>query len=328
MITGENGILQKATEAKEQTGIGQEKEIVALAYNSALAKKINNGDSTAVTAGDLNAELVDQGASAEDGDNQIIVTFENEHKYSIDSKSNIEQYTPPTFPLAEDILITNSSASVDSEKSPYVNYIDKNGNTILCRVLYDSTSTSTDGRIEIISANSLTSLFFGYDDEKASISELAYTGSKLDENSKKAIASYNRAITTLNEKAEEYLDVNGIADRARCVGSSPKNPTDIFGMYSNSVSYYSSYKLNNLYKNTDNSYVADFGQMNALDLREIGENYWLASRYVYVSSDNRNDYLRIRYVYKGMSSISVANVIHLWPRSGTGDPINTAEIRL
>ena len=48
MITGNNGILQRTTEAKEQTIIGQEKEIIALAYNSALAKKVSNGDSTAV----------------------------------------------------------------------------------------------------------------------------------------------------------------------------------------------------------------------------------------------------------------------------------------
>ena len=40
MLSGDNSILQKATDAKTQTGIGQEKEIVALAYNSALAKKL------------------------------------------------------------------------------------------------------------------------------------------------------------------------------------------------------------------------------------------------------------------------------------------------
>ena len=33
MLSGENGILQKATEAKTLTEIGQEKDIVALAYN-------------------------------------------------------------------------------------------------------------------------------------------------------------------------------------------------------------------------------------------------------------------------------------------------------
>ena len=93
MLSGDNGILQKVTAAKEQTGIGQEKEIVTLAYNSALTKKISNNASTPVSASDLNTELANQGASA-DGNNPIIVTFENQHKYSIDNMGNIAKYTP------------------------------------------------------------------------------------------------------------------------------------------------------------------------------------------------------------------------------------------
>ena len=38
-LTGENGILTRATEAKKNTGIGKEKEILQLAYTSAI---INN----------------------------------------------------------------------------------------------------------------------------------------------------------------------------------------------------------------------------------------------------------------------------------------------
>ena len=74
MLSGDNGILQKATDAKTQTEIGQEKEIVALAYNSALAKKVGNGDSTPVTYEDMNTELTNQGATA-NGNNPIKVTF-------------------------------------------------------------------------------------------------------------------------------------------------------------------------------------------------------------------------------------------------------------
>ena len=74
MLSGDNGILQKATTAKTETEKGQEQEIVTLAYNSALAKKVSNGDSTAVTAEDLNIELANQGATA-DGSSPIRVTF-------------------------------------------------------------------------------------------------------------------------------------------------------------------------------------------------------------------------------------------------------------
>ena len=90
MLSGNNGILQKATEAKTQTEIGQEKEIVSLAYNSALAKKVSDGDSTAITAGDLNTELTNQGAFAK-GNNPITVTFDDsKRQYTINSNGMIE----------------------------------------------------------------------------------------------------------------------------------------------------------------------------------------------------------------------------------------------
>ncbi len=90
MLSGDNSILQKATDAKTETEKGQEKEIVALAYNSALAKKVSNGDSTPVTVGDLNLELTNHGASASES-NPIIVTFTNsKRKYTINSNGKIE----------------------------------------------------------------------------------------------------------------------------------------------------------------------------------------------------------------------------------------------
>lgn len=90
MLSGDNSILQKATDAKIETEKGQEKEIIALAYNSALAKKVSNGDSTPVTAEVLNTELTNQGANA-DGNNPIIVTFTNsKRQYTINSSGTIE----------------------------------------------------------------------------------------------------------------------------------------------------------------------------------------------------------------------------------------------
>ena len=85
MLSGDNSILQKATTAKEQTEIGHEKEIVALAYNSALAKKVSSNDLTPVIASDLNPELTKQGAYA-NGDSPITVTFTNsKRQYTINN---------------------------------------------------------------------------------------------------------------------------------------------------------------------------------------------------------------------------------------------------
>ena len=94
MLSGDNGVLQRATDAKEQTEIGQEKEIVALAYNSALAKKVSNSNSDAVTDSELNKELKGSGATAR-GNNPIIVTFDNGNSYSVYNNGEINEYTPP-----------------------------------------------------------------------------------------------------------------------------------------------------------------------------------------------------------------------------------------
>ena len=89
MLSGDNSILQKAADAKTKTEKSQEKEIIALAYNSTLAKKVSNGDSTAVTASDLNYELTNQGATAS-GSNPITITFESsKRQYTITSNGII-----------------------------------------------------------------------------------------------------------------------------------------------------------------------------------------------------------------------------------------------
>ena len=73
MLSGDNGILSKATDTKTETEKGQEKEIIALAYNSALAKKVSNGNSSVVTDSELSEELNSNEATA--SGNPIIVTF-------------------------------------------------------------------------------------------------------------------------------------------------------------------------------------------------------------------------------------------------------------
>ena len=69
-----------------------------MAYNSALAKKVGNGDASAVTSEDMNIELINQGANAS-GNNPIVVTFEkSQRQYSINGKDGkIAEYTQPNI---------------------------------------------------------------------------------------------------------------------------------------------------------------------------------------------------------------------------------------
>lgn len=121
MLAGDNGILRKATDAKTESEKGQEKEIVALAYNSALTKKVGNGDSTVVTSEDMNSELANQGATAS-GNSPITVTFEkSKRQYTINSNGIIEYAgtsNEENNPTELTISLTISGESVDTVPIP------------------------------------------------------------------------------------------------------------------------------------------------------------------------------------------------------------------
>ena len=215
---------------------------------------------------------------------------------------------------AKDILIINPSATKAEEKSPYVIYkagknIDDttNGETneILCRVLYND---DTHG-LQLISVNPVTDVILGANDPN-----YVTTSST---NVEEAQNSYNHAIINLNNKAEEYLNNDGIAVDARCVGSlstissitkkfdKKDNPDDLVTnidnptdeekntyMFTGSYAYLNSY--NGKYFNTDSNYTEDENRLKAsggIDAYKISKNadgsivssgdyYWLASRKV------------------------------------------------
>ena len=92
-LTGENGILTRANDAKEQTEIAEEKEAIQLAYAGAVAEKRGTGD---VTASDLNTEFETNGTNAtavDNGDGTITVTFDSGRSYTIDADGKISDPT-------------------------------------------------------------------------------------------------------------------------------------------------------------------------------------------------------------------------------------------
>ena len=92
-LTGENGILTRAQDAKEETEVAEEKEAIQLAYAGAVAEKRGTGD---ITADDLNREFETNGTNAkavDNGDGTITVTFDppSNRVYTIDSNGNITE---------------------------------------------------------------------------------------------------------------------------------------------------------------------------------------------------------------------------------------------
>ena len=91
-LTGENGILTQANNAKTQAGVGEEKEAIGLAYNGAKTEKLGGE----ITAGDLNLQFTKNGVNATaSGTGTITVAFPNTGRnYKIDNTGNIEEYIP------------------------------------------------------------------------------------------------------------------------------------------------------------------------------------------------------------------------------------------
>ena len=83
LVLGENGIVTKAKDAREQTIIGHEKEQINLAYSACKTKE--NFDDL-VTASELETEMKKSNENVSvvsDGDNLVITFEETKHQYNI-----------------------------------------------------------------------------------------------------------------------------------------------------------------------------------------------------------------------------------------------------
>ena len=92
MLTGDNGIIRQANNAQTATIQGQEKEQIALAWNTVITDKLAEGQSAEVTASDLKTQLTADGADIKEvteSGTSIVVEFNNGNKYTIDENGNI-----------------------------------------------------------------------------------------------------------------------------------------------------------------------------------------------------------------------------------------------
>lgn len=100
-LTGDNGLLQKATNAKEETEIGEEKELIERAVIVAeMNIKINN--SNGLTKSILDEALKNQGATSyrvDDVDEGLAVTLKSKRTYLVDNNETVVY--PYTLKIAE-----------------------------------------------------------------------------------------------------------------------------------------------------------------------------------------------------------------------------------
>ena len=169
------------------------------------------------------------------------------------------------------------------EAGDYVIYVDGTGVTRGCVVLYDSSSPYG---VEIITMETVEDVTLG------------------NSNFNTSMNSYNNAISTLNNVTSKYINTTYV-DKARSVGSVPNNPNSQSGYYT-FTEFSSSYsgKLRDI----DTNYETDLDQMKALNINDIDEEYWLASRKVISNSSVSNFNVRSVRVSGSVGSSGLCSV--------------------
>ena len=104
-LTGQNGILTQADNAKTQAGIGEEKEAIGLAYNGAKTEKLGGE----ITADDLNSQFTKNGVNATaSGTGKIKVAVpDTGRNYKIDNNVISDNINTITFENNNKCIVNN-----------------------------------------------------------------------------------------------------------------------------------------------------------------------------------------------------------------------------
>ena len=258
-----NSISATATATDNETGMGANPKYVF------YIKKTSDPDSTYVEiANSTNASVTKDG-------------LEQDTSYTI--KVEVADVAGNKGQTTKDIN-TQKIVYVDTLKAgDYVTYIDGTNTPRKCVVLYDSSSPYG---VEIITMETVEDIEVG-NGTGSVFSNSGTTEFDISMN------SYNNLINTLNSKASIYLNTAYASD-VRSVGSVPNNKNSQSGMFTSSYNYMLNY--NGKLVDTDNNYIIDYNQMETLNIQNIDEFYWLASRNVN-SNYNRTDFI-VEYVSK------------------------------
>ena len=210
-LTGENGILTRAQDSKEQTEIAGEKEEIQLAYTGVLAEKRKNGDKGNATVEELNTEFRTNGtnAMAADGENGVItVTFgePSNRVYTIDSNGNIScgegEVIPPTgnLPNTDETkpFLPDGATVTESDLSKGVTIKDSKNNEWVWIVVPKSVTASSKTDDEI--KNALISYATDY---RGSYSDTWYDGCGLSQ--PEYTENYSKMLQSIKQYGGFYI---------------------------------------------------------------------------------------------------------------------------
>lgn len=261
MLTGNNGILKKADDAKRETTIKGAKEAVELE----VAGSFDDNGKYSATIAKANMEKNLNGVTVTESNGTLSVNYDG-YDFNVDKNGNIG---------------TIGDATKYLKLGDYVNYPDKDGNNILCKVLYNDSNYG----LQLVAVNSVCKVTIG--DKDPTIPSNMASSSQLE----KSRYSYNNMIKTLNDKADIYRNSNYTNEGdARCIGSVPNNPnSEVDGYFNSEFSYMLNY--NGTFKNASDYYYdnEDLKQLKTINAKETDNNiastYWIACRHMFSNSD-------------------------------------------
>ena len=221
-LTGQNGILSRADDAKKENEIASVKEQARLDISNYIAEKLENGEDSTVNTPERVQEVLE------------VANQNNENKY-YKGFTETGITTPSGYEVPYEELYTTGSSGEETTSKTVEDlvagekvYYDT-GNTsigdqgiIECTVLYDKAyneSKGTNYGIQIISSDVIknsegTAVTVPLGDNDNTVEGSGF---------EKAKNSYNNALKRLYEEAQKYLNET-YAISARCVGSDPADP--------------------------------------------------------------------------------------------------------
>ena len=168
--------------------------------------------------------------------------------------------------------------------------------------------TAEKGLVEIVSKNVMGSLTLGYNDASVTVTTDLDGDGTVGNNGDKAIASYNNAITTINNYCKSLVTATD-NEGVRSVGAS----VDASGDYS-STNFDSWFKNSETVKVKagDEYYKTDHERMVGLGIAKSDKSYWLDSRYVKENSSI------VSFIVRNVASAGNVGNAALWNVNSSG----------
>lgn len=282
-ITGNNSLINQAIKSKDETGIAEEKELVEKCVAYAKAKHKYGSLTKTDLEDQLEIYTQDRTYVDPESDNPIKVTFtDSGRNYFVDVDGNVTKQRAYSDEVKASLT---EGKYVTYKEQPY-------------RVLYDVNSGYD--WIELVSVYSFDKITIGKSDPTVPVEEEGYDFAGSNSQFEKARWSFNNYIKTLDTKAQEYL--TDLADRSRCIGSNPVNPsldTDTMFNDNNNHTYFREW--NNKFKDKVAYSTTDETQLAKIDAKESDnygynlDGYFLASHTANINGTKASFSIRMSY---------------------------------